>query len=60
MRIVHIHSVLQKDGHIEFQYGLEFVDLDKTVQMDSARKSYSWSVSFFGEEKEEEGMRASH
>ena len=29
LRIVHIHSVLKKNGDIEYQYGLEFVELNK-------------------------------
>ena len=58
MRIVHIHSVLQKDGNIEFQYGLEFVDLDKKTVNGLNQEILQLEREFLRKRKKRDGKRA--
>ena len=60
MRIVHIHSVLQKTDTLSFNMDLSLLISTEKRSMDSTKKSQGVEREFSSRRKKEEGMRASH
>ncbi|MEC8381346.1 MAG: hypothetical protein VXZ96_13540 [Myxococcota bacterium] len=58
MRIVHIHSMLQKNGDIKWQYGLEFVDLDRRTVNSLNQEILQLEREFLRRRKKKEGTKA--